>query len=146
SSVNVPAGASPTALAIGDWNKDGKTDLAVANNATFGGVSSISVLVNKGNRVFDLDTTLTAGLGPSSIVGADLNGDGTLDLAVCNERSDSVSVFLNDGGGDFPQVRHFPVGAGPKGLAAADLDGDHDIDLGIAISLGGEVEELLNEG
>ena len=74
------AGSGPTALAIGDFNNDGKPDLATANNA-----DHASVFVGHGDGTFDdpLDVPIVAAFA-SGIAVADLDGDGNLDLATAN--------------------------------------------------------------
>ncbi|MCI0588938.1 MAG: VCBS repeat-containing protein, partial [Planctomycetes bacterium] len=68
--------------------------------------------------------------GPSSLVAADLNGDGDLDLASANGYS-GLTVFFQESPGVF--VASPPIlGVDPISLAAADLDGDGDFDLASA--------------
>jgi len=67
---------------------------------------------------------------PRSVVSADFDGDGDLDLAVTNFGfSDNVSVFINNGDGSFQNDVPYPTGNDPYGIGAADMDGDGDIDL-----------------
>src|SRR2546425_229907 len=72
------AGPSPAFAAAGDFNGDGKLDLAVANYDA----ATVSVLLGNGNGTFQAARSFGAGSGPrSGAVGA-FNGDGELDLAV----------------------------------------------------------------
>ena len=64
----------------GDFNGDGRTDLAVANN----GSNYVSVLLGNGDGTFQNQVRYAAGTNPSSIVAGDFNGDGRTDLAVAN--------------------------------------------------------------
>src|SRR6266478_2831696 len=81
-------GGYPQSLAMGDFNRDGKIDLAVANN----GSNNISILSGKGDGTFQSAVNFSLGFAPSSIAVGDFNGDGNPDLAVAG--STNVSVFL----------------------------------------------------
>src|SRR5207244_12611527 len=78
--VNYTVGSNPEAVAVADFNGDGKVDLAVANS----GSGNISVLLGDGAGGFGTATPFTAGLTPVSIAVGDFNGDTKLDLAVAN--------------------------------------------------------------
>lgn len=66
---------------------------------------------------------------PRSIVSADFNGDGHVDLATANEDSDDVSVLLGLGDGTFGPTRSFTVGTAPSAIVAGDFNGDGHADL-----------------
>ena len=63
------------------------------------------VLLGKGHCEFGPAKILVAGQAPSSIEMADLDGDGRLDLAVSNYRSNDVTLFFNDGKANFGRKR-----------------------------------------
>src|SRR5438105_4093410 len=73
-------GPNPFAVALADFNGDGKIDLAVANSGT----STVSVLLGNGTGTFGAKTDFTTGSGPRSVAAADLNGDGKLDLVLAD--------------------------------------------------------------
>ncbi|MCB9896498.1 MAG: VCBS repeat-containing protein [Planctomycetes bacterium] len=65
----------------------------------------------------------------------DWDGDGDLDLFVCNEGDESNDVYLNDGDGTFTKLTGIAAASdGGKSFAAAwgDVDGDGDDDLFVA--------------
>ena len=64
----------------GDFNGDGRTDLAVAN----AGTNDVSVLLGHGDGTFQDQVRYAAGTGPAALVAGDFNGDGRTDLAVAN--------------------------------------------------------------
>jgi hypothetical protein len=74
------------------------------------------------------------GRAPGCVLVEDVNGDGSLDLVVANEKGSSVSVLLGDGKGGFSTARGspFPAGSNPNDLAGGDFNGDGLIDLAIA--------------
>jgi hypothetical protein len=67
------------------------------------------------------------GLSPQSVVAADFNGDGKLDLATLNSQDNTVSVLLGNGNGTFQAAKTYAVGAEPNSLAVGKLDGKLDI-------------------
>ena len=88
----------------GDFNGDGRTDLAVANVDPY---STVSVLLGNGDGTFQAQLTNAVGSSPDAIVAGDFNGDGRTDLAVANYGDNTVSVLLGNGDGTFqPQVTY----------------------------------------
>jgi len=77
---------------VGDFNRDGRPDLAVANN----GSDTVSVLFC-GASGFSLTAVKNYGVGdmPRSVAVGDFDRDGRLDLVVANYNSDNVSILLN---------------------------------------------------
>jgi uncharacterized repeat protein (TIGR01451 family) len=89
--TNFTAGSFPTSVAIGDFNGDGKTDLAVANF----GSTTVSILLGTGTGTFGAATNFTADVNPPFVAIGDFNGDGRSDLAVANQNSNDVSILLD---------------------------------------------------
>jgi hypothetical protein len=157
--VNYPAGIHPTSVAVGDFNGDGKLDLAAANQGTFPYTDgSVSILLGKGDGTLLPAQTLSAGAGPRSVAVGDFNGDGKLDLAVAGygfeyhgnypygywaPTDENVRVLLGQGDGSFLPAQTFPAGSGPSAVAVGDFNGDSKQDLAIA---GGGVNVLLGQG
>src|SRR5439155_1668686 len=84
-------GYGPISVALADLNRDGRLDLAVAND----GANTVSVLLGIGGGSFGPKTDFAAGYTPASAAIGDLNGDGLPDLAVANYGASTVSVLLN---------------------------------------------------
>src|SRR5207247_25686 len=78
SAVNYGAGTYPYFVAVGDFNGDGKQDLAIANNAS----DNLSILLGNGNGTFQTAVVYEARTNPYAIVARDFNRDGRQDLAV----------------------------------------------------------------
>jgi len=144
--VTFAVGASPTSIAIADFNGDNKLDLAVANT----GVSSFSVLIGDGAGNFNATTSYDAhGTFPQSVLQGDFNSDGKIDLAVLNPVPGTAVIFLGDGVGGFSPVANFEsgrlanLGMGLVG-AVGDFNGDGRADLAAANDSAGRVSVLLN--
>jgi hypothetical protein len=88
----IPVGNEPVATVAGDFNNDGKLDLAVANLAD----DTVTLLLGNGDGTFTQasGSPYPVGHGPYAIAAADFNGDGKLDLAVANLSAGTVSVLL----------------------------------------------------
>jgi hypothetical protein len=81
-------------VVVGDFNGDGKSDIAVANS----GEADVSVLWGNGDGTFQPGIFVQSGTNPISMAIADVNADGALDLSVANNGSRTVTTLLNTGG------------------------------------------------
>ncbi len=147
---NFLAGTFPISVAVGDFNGDGKQDLAVANF----GSANVSILLGNGNGTFGAATNiaLAAQMNPTSVAVGDFNGDGKLDLAVAigfgfsNATPGYASILLGNGDGTFGAATNFAVGGAPRSVAVGDFNGDGKLDLAVANSLSSSVSILLGAG
>ena len=114
-----PTGSVPQSVTTGDFNRDGKTDLAVAN----AGSDNVSVLLGNGDGTFHAAVNYDAGTSPSSVTTGDFNGDGKTDLAVANAASNTVSVLLGNGDGTFQAAVNYNVGSDPASVTTGDVNG-----------------------
>ena len=143
-------GNSPSAVAVGDFNGDGKPDLAVSNFSD----NNVSVLFNTttaGSAIpaFSAASNFSTGTSPQSVAVGDLNGDGRPDLAIANYSSSNVSVLLNTAAAgatspSFASATNFSVGSEPQSVAMVDLNGDGLRDLAVANFAGNSVSVLLS--
>ena len=148
SQVNYQVGVNPQELVAADLNGDGNIDLAVANMGTLSlPEPGVSILFNNGDGSLSAHLFYPLDDMPVSMCGADLDGDGDIDLATVSPESHNLSVLFNDGLGAFVLDSVYPTHNSPNGIQAADLDSDGDLDL--AISNGNfahRVSILLNSG
>jgi hypothetical protein len=143
---------APYVTVEGDFNNDGKMDLAVANvgSATVGLPISngITVLLGNGDGTFSVGSTNSMPVQGNFVAG-DFNNDGNLDLAVLTpnvEPSNGITLLFGNGNGTFSTGSGtLSFGSLPTYVAAGDFNGDGNLDLavtlptnypGIAIMLG----------
>jgi VCBS repeat protein/Big-like domain-containing protein/FG-GAP repeat protein len=125
--VNYPVGSDPFSVTVGDFNGDGKQDLAVANN----GSNNVSILLGSGDGTFQAAVNYSVGSNPVSVTVGDFNGDGRLDLAVANHEGNKVSVLLGNGDGAFRAALNYAVGNWPVSVAVGDFNRDGKMDLAV---------------
>ena len=138
------SGYNPYSVAVADVNSDGILDLVVANEqqSKTDPQGSISVLLGKGDGTFHASVNYgSGGQSAYSIVVADVNGDGKLDLVVANGclgsncATGSVGVLLGKGDGTFKKAVTYSSGAASvfgSHVAVGDLNGDGKLDLAVA--------------
>ena len=118
----------------GDFNGDGKTDLAVA---TSGG---ISVLIGKGDGSFQAPVNYVVG-NPIAIAIGDFNGDGKADIAVTSTYGFDLSVLIGNGDGTFQAAVNYGTSGYSYHLVVGDFNRDGVLDIatvkgGINVYLG----------
>ena len=122
--LNSATGVVPLSLAVGDFNADGKLDLATAN------AYDVSVLLGNGDGTFQAPASISFGDSdyPQSVAVGDFNGDGKLDLGVTSNTPyyyyldyGYANVLLGNGDGSFsgPNITalgygHHYVGGGGR--------------------------------
>ena len=119
--VDYPTGPGPADVAVGDFNGDGKQDLATANGLFDFGGDTVDVLLGKGDGTFAGAITYATGLMPRSVAVADFNGDGKQDLVTANVDGGDVSVLGGVGDGTFAGAAAFSVGSGRPRSPSATL-------------------------
>ena len=124
-------GNGPVAIAQGDFNKDGKPDLVVANYSD----NTVGVLLGTGKGTFGAEKTFHA-TNPNYVGVADFNGDGNLDILTVAYNFNSMGVLFGNGKGGFgAQVSTLFEGtSGCYSAAIGDFnrDGKADIEIGRA--------------
>lgn len=136
-------GLKPSNLAAGDWNHDGRPDVALTSPL------GLSILLGNGDGTFQASIAYSYGAGeqPTNIIAADFNGDGSLDLAFILAAAPSqVAVSLGNGDGTFQSPVSAAVGSSPTNMTAADLDGDGNLDLVTVDTFVGQISVFLGNG
>ncbi len=144
-----PVGRAPQAIVTGDFNGDGRWDLATVNGTS----DDVSVLLGNGNGTFRSAVSFGVGKIPLALVAEDMDRDGVLDLVLALSGSNQVAVLKGDGKGLFQNVTTSQAaGNGTTFLAVQDLNGDGWSDV-VAINSGRfgyyppfNVSVLMNDG
>jgi hypothetical protein len=147
----LPPGSFPETVVIGDFDGDGKPDLATEDYYS----SFVSIFRNtsitNGAISFAVNQDFPTGMNPNGLAAADLDGDGKIDLVTVNQTDQTISLLRNTttgstfsfdpGTGTAP-----PTGLGPQDIGIADLDGDGKPDLTVTNVTDGTVSVFRNTG
>jgi hypothetical protein len=136
-----PVGSAPMSVAAGDFNGDGKQDLAMANFGPASDNGGISILLGNGDGTFQAANNFAAGKKPHALAASDFNRDGKDDLVLIDNFG--VGVLLGNGDGTFGTVSYFPTANLPHSLAVSDLSSDTIPDLAVNAS---SLSVLLGNG
>jgi len=91
--------------------------------------------------------TIAVGNGPSSVVAADINNDGNVELICTDSKDNALTVLTNDGSGGFVSNATYSLpGVNPACVVAADVNGDSMSDLIVALYNSNEIMVLTNNG
>ena len=144
SASTLGAGNVPSSIAFGDFNGDGKQDLAIANAND----NTLTILLGNGDGTFTpASATLATGMAPRAIAVGDFNGDGKQDLAIANANDNTLTILLGNGDGTFTPASATPAtGVAPRAIAVGDFNGDGKQDLAIANANDNTLTILLGNG
>ena len=125
-------GTGAEEVVVGDFNGDGKPDIAVANSTA----NNVSVFLNQssgtGNINFAAKADFTTDTKPVRLATGDIDGDGLLDIVTANNTANTISLLRNtSSGGSISFATHvdFAAQTGPQGVAIADMDNDNKLDI-----------------
>src|SRR6476661_7202844 len=147
--VDFPTGSSYS-VSIGDFNGDGKPDVATANHYS----NTTSILLNTTptgatTPTFAPKVDFPTGNRPTSVSIGDFNDDGSPDVAVANTNSNTTSILLNTTptGATTPTPApkvDFTTGAVPSSVSIGDFNGDGKPDVAVANRFNNTTSILLN--
>jgi len=147
--VDFTVGVGSRSVSVGDFNHDGKLDLATVNWSS----ETLSVLYRNDDNIenkfpnnagFANEVHFTTGAKPYSVSAGDFNNDSWLDLAVANKHSNSISVFMGSSKG-FSTSSEYATNYSPYSVTSGDFNQDGFLDMVTTNSSGG-ISVLLNKG
>jgi hypothetical protein len=141
------AGHFPNDITIADFNKDGKSDLAIANHER----KYITLLVGNGKGQFKpaVRSPVFVNVKPHThgIIAADFNGDGYLDIGTDSWGVDSIVIIYRDGKGGYSTPVFYAAGRHPyQRLRNADFNKDNKQDIVTTNLDGDNVTIFLGDG
>ena len=140
--VNYAQSANPDFITSGDFNNDGKKDLATSS---FAG-SNVSIMLGGTNGAFGAATNIALSSAPDFLTNADLNADGKLDLITVSYANNTVGVMMGNGNGTFAASVSYAAGTGPRAVTLGDFNGDGNVDLAVAKSFSTSLTILRGNG
>jgi hypothetical protein len=128
--------------ALADLNGDGRVDVVAANRP-----GPSFVCLNDGKGRFATDCIAIPAESATSIVPADFDKDGFIDLAVPSRDGGQSRIYFNDGKAGFTRTAAFgPPDAVARVGAAADFDGNGTIDLAVGDERAASLVVYMNDG
>lgn len=151
--VDLPAGANPWRVSVGDLNNDGKPEIGVVtygnvlrlylNETTTGAITASS---------FDTFEEYKTSTNPVNLAMGDFTGDGHVDVAVTTQDANTVNLFMNNYQEDMAFSRmlkegiQVPTGEGPRGVAIGDLNEDGKPEMIVTNSKENSLSVIRNAG
>ncbi|NVB41710.1 VCBS repeat-containing protein [Pseudenhygromyxa sp. WMMC2535] len=137
--IDLDLEAKPTAVVLGDLNRDEDVDAVVLVSPVSGsgplpdvdGEALVLVFVGDGQGGFTLEGELPGGEDPVQAILFDINYDEWPDIVVADRGEDKLPVYISREGG-FPDSVLIDVAAAPNNLLPGDLDNDGFDDLAVA--------------
>jgi hypothetical protein len=124
---SITVGTGQKEAASADVNGDGRSELLIAGN------DRLTMLYGTDDGKVVRQGHVPAGPNPAGLDGADLDGDGHLDVAVANHETSHLTLLRGDGRGGFQPFPNSPlmldVDPHPHAVRTADLDADGHTDL-----------------
>ena len=127
------------AVAVGDFNGDGKTDVAVTTS------NGLNIALGNGDGTFQTPVLYSIGSGPESLIVGDFNGDGKPDIATANYFSNSLSILLGNGDGTFRTATTVSAYE-PWSVISGDFNGDGKPDLAFTNAYAQTIGVMLGNG
>jgi hypothetical protein len=141
--VGYGADGNAHAVVTGDFNRDGRLDLATANQSPS---NNVSIYLGNGDGSFQDARNYATDLGPTALAAGDFNGDGKLDL-VTGHWDEEINLLLGNGDGSFQWTGTWwwaDAADPPSDMAVGDFDADGNLDL--ALSSPRVIAVLLGDG
>ena len=133
--ISYPLADQVNDIAVGDFNRDGKLDIAVVSPSNVA-----YIILGNGDGTFQTPVSLGTKYTPSSIVTADFNNDGKLDLAVgeanFSTSIEAIEIFAGQGNGTFNKVGEYDYNDSytfPVKVRVGDFNQDGKVDIAVQL-------------
>ncbi|CAF3871475.1 unnamed protein product, partial [Rotaria sp. Silwood1] len=125
--------SNPSSVAIGDFNNDKLSDIAVANTGT----NDIGIFLAYENGTFASQTTYSTSKGskPISVTCGDINNDNITDIVVANSGTRTIGILIGYRNGTFSEQAIIATTTWiPRSVAVGDFNNDNQLDIFLAVS------------
>jgi hypothetical protein len=133
-SYSIGDGSKPHSIATGDFDHDGRLDIAVTNYGT----DNVRILFGYSDSIVEKTKLYLneSDSAPSSVAVGDLNNDTYLDIIVANSRTDNIAILLDCSNGSFAIGTTYSTGAQscPYTVTIGDFNNDNRSDIAVANS------------
>jgi hypothetical protein len=140
--LDYKVGSNPWSIATGDFNNDGKQDVAAANYVD----NNVTIRLGNGDGTLGSALSFNVGLNPVGIISGDFNDDNKLDLITSNFGSTDISLLKGNGDGTFSTQVSFSVGNTPRALVSGDFNKDSKPDVAVTNRDDYGISILINNG
>jgi len=133
--ISLQSAGDAVAIGRGDFNADGRLDIAVVNRST----RNVTVFLARAAGGFTAGRSYPIGAGATAVVVGDWNHDGRSDLAVAElgtGSSGAIEILAAAIDGSFGAPLRIPVGTNPFSLETGDVNEDGALDLIVADNAG----------
>ena len=134
--------ALPEQITGGDFNQDGKVDLAV----NLSGFDNVAILFGDGRGGFTLQSHFEANTLSKGIATGDIDSDGRTDIVSINQWGYDIKVHLGDGAGGFHFINRLNGDGEPTRIMLLDLNHDGALDIVSNAPAEGKVLIYLGNG
>ena len=139
--------SDPTAVQLLDYMKTGRLSILAVGRLDL----NIHFQDPQPDGTYSYHRIVIGGTSPHSITGADLNGDGIMDMLIADNETGDFAVYMGKGNGEFenPRFIHAFGGYDPHGpisLVACDMDGDNIPDVALALNMDSEIAFFKGHG
>jgi hypothetical protein len=148
-------GSAPASLAVGDFNQDGKPDLAIADQGYRSLTGGVNVYINQGNGTFQLPASYAVGQYPVFVAAANILSGGQAPALLVSTQNPNystnsqwdVAVLMANANGTFQTPSYLATQTNPNAIAVGDLNGDGKPDLAVGhCCAGSSITYMLGNG
>ncbi len=147
--LTIPSGGSAVTVSYGDFNKDGKLDLIVANgiasNEATGSAKILVLMQNPTNRQEWSPLFITTGASSVFVRGADMDNDGYDDIMVGDVARTAMFIH-SKGDGTFDPPVAITQARGARWIALGDFNKDKNLDFASANFGASNITIFLGDG